>query len=132
ISQDAATLAQNAMRQFADLQMNMEYAKALGYYGVALLQMHRYTEALKTLRDAQKAFEKEKNEYWIAALDLHRADVHLALGRYWEAHSLAAQAKSRFDALQIPSRRMVSLVLLGRVALALKDAASAERYAKEI
>lgn len=132
ISQDAATLAQSANRQFTQLGMNYEEAKALGFYGVALSQMHRYTESLEIFRDAQKAFEKEGNEYWVAALDLHRADVHLALGRYWEAQSLATQAKKRFDALEIPSRRMISLVLLARVAMALNDVATAERYTCEI
>ena len=132
ISQDAATLAQSANRQFTDLGMSYEAAKALGFYGVALLQMRRYTEALEVFRDSQKAFEKEGNEYWVAALDLHRADVHLALGRYWEANSLATQAKNRFDALAIPSRRMLSLVLLARVAMALNNVAAAEAYANEI
>jgi CHAT domain-containing protein/tetratricopeptide (TPR) repeat protein len=132
ISQDAATLAQSANRQFKQLGMNYEAAKALGFYGVALLQMRRYAEALETFRDAQQGFEREKNEYWIAALDLYRADVHLALGRYWEAQSLATQAKNRFEALGIPSSRMLSLVLLGRVALARKDLAAAERYRGEI
>jgi CHAT domain-containing protein len=132
ISQDAATLAQSANRQFKQLGMSYEEAKALGFYGVALLQMHRYTESLEVFREAQKDFEKEGNEYWVAALDLHRADVHLALGRYWEAQSLATLAKNRFDALAIPSRRMLSLVLLARVALALNDIAAAERYTHEI
>jgi tetratricopeptide (TPR) repeat protein len=132
ISQDAATLALSANRQFKQLGMNYEQAKALGFYGVALLQMRRYAEALETFRDAQEGFEKEKNEYWIAALDLYRADVHLALGRYWEAQSLATKAKNRFETLAIPSRRMLSLVLLGRVALAKNDLAAAERYTGEI
>ena len=132
ISHDAATLAQSANRQFRRLGMNYEEAKALSFYGVALMQMQRYAEALETFREAQKGFEREKNEYWIAALDLYRADVHLSLGRYWEAHSLATQAKHRFEAVGIPSRRMLSRVLLGRVALALNDIAAAERYTSEI
>jgi CHAT domain-containing protein len=132
ISQDAATLAQSANRQFAEMGMNYEEAKALGFYGVALLQMHRYNDALEVFRESQKAFEKEGNEYWVAALDLHRADVHLALGRYWEANSLATQAKNRFDALAIPSRRMLSLVLLARVAMALNNLTAAEAHTREI
>src|SRR4029077_17189258 len=37
-----------------------------------------------------------------------------------------------FDQLKIPSKRIFSLVLLGRVALAVKDFISAESCAKEI
>jgi len=132
ISQDAATLAQSANLEFRQLGMRYEEAKALAFYGVALFQMRRYTESLETFRNAQKAFESEGNEYWVASLDLHRADVHLALGHYWEADALATQAKGKFDALEIPSRRMLSLVLLARVAVALNDLAAAGRYTREI
>ncbi len=132
ISQDAATLAQSANRRFTDLGMKYEEAKALAYYGVALYQMRRFGDSLGVFHEAQKIFESEGNEYWVGSLDLHRADVHLSLGRYWEAHSLATQAKSRFDTLKIPSRRMLSLVLLTRVALALNDIAAAEKYTVEI
>jgi hypothetical protein len=74
----------------------------------------------------------EKNHYWIGLLDLYRAEVHLSLERYWEAQALATQAKAAFDALSIPSKRIFSLVLLGRVAMALNNLIAAERYAEEI
>lgn len=132
IASDASTLAQSASRQFKQIGMVYEEAKALAFHGVALMQMNRFAEALETFRASQQAFEKEGNRYWVAVLDLYRADVYLELKRYWEAHSLASQAKQRFDALGVASRRMLSLVILGRIALGLDDILAAQKYTDEI
>jgi tetratricopeptide (TPR) repeat protein len=132
IAADAATLAQSASQQFKSIGMVYEEAKAMAYHGVALTQMQRYTEALEVFKDAQKKFESEGNQYWVGVLDLYRADVHLELRRYWEAHSLAIRAKERFEALQIPSRRLLSLVILGRIALSMDDTASAENHMSQV
>ena len=132
IAADAATLAQSASQQFKSIGMVYEEAKAMAYHGVALTQMQRFTEALEVFKDAQKKFESEGNEYWVGVLDLYRADVHLELRRYWEAHSLAIRAKERFEALQIPSRRLLSLVILGRIALSMDDTTSAENHMSQV
>ncbi|HTG72877.1 MAG TPA: CHAT domain-containing tetratricopeptide repeat protein [Terriglobia bacterium] len=132
ITSDASTLAQSASRQFKQIGMVYEEAKALAFHGVALMQMSRLAEALETFRASQQAFESEGNRYWVAVLDLYRADVYLQLQRYWEAHSLAAQARQRFEALAIPSRRMLSLVILGRISLSLNDIAAAQKNTEEI
>jgi CHAT domain-containing protein/tetratricopeptide (TPR) repeat protein len=132
IAADAAMLAQSASQQFKSIGMVYEEAKAMAYHGVALTQMQRYTEALEVFKDAHKKFESEGNQYWVGVLDLYRADVHLELRRYWEAHSLAIRAKERFEALQIPSRRLLSLVILGRIALSMDDTASAENHMSQV
>jgi CHAT domain-containing protein/tetratricopeptide (TPR) repeat protein len=132
IASDAATLAQRAGQQFREIGSLYEEAKAMAFHGVAFLQMRRFAEALETFRASQEGFAKEGNQYWVAVLDLYRADAYLELKRYWEAHSVANQALSRFEALKITSRRMLSLVLLGRVALSLNDAGAAEKYQAEI
>jgi hypothetical protein len=96
------------------------------------MQMRRFAEALEVFRESEQRFETEGNQYWVAVLDLYKADVHLELQRYWEAHSLASRARQRFDALEITSRRILSLVVLGRISLSLDDVASAQKYADEI
>src|SRR5207244_5877221 len=60
------------------------------------------------------------------------AEVHFSLQRFWEAQALASQAKTTFERLQLPSKRIFSLVLLGRVALALNNVTAAEAAANEI
>src|SRR5262245_2227757 len=132
LSKDAATLANRAMQQFRQIGMRYEEAKARTFYGVALMQMRRFGEALETFRVAQEEFEVEGNDYWVALLDVHRSDVHLALKRYSEARLLAANAKRRFEALGIPSRRILSLVMLARISIALDEVATAEEHLTEI
>lgn len=132
IPSDAAALAQSAARQFQQIGMTYEHSKALAFEGVALMQLQRYAEALERFRASQQGFESEGNRYWVAVLDLYKADVHLRLERYWEAHSLASQARQRFETLGIASRRMLSLVILGRIALRLDDVDAANIYADEI
>jgi len=132
LSKEAATLANRAIEQFNQIGMRYEEAKARTFYGVALMQMRRFGEALDIFRAAQKGFEVEGNDYWVALLDIHRADVHLALQRYREAQSLAAKAKQRFETLEIPSRRMLSLVLLARISIALDEVTTAEEHLAQI
>ncbi len=132
LSKDAATLASRAAEQFQTLGLAYEQAKAMAFYGVALIQMRRYSEALDVFRKAQAIYEAEGNLYWIALLDLYRAEVHFSLKRLWEAQALATQAKNTFQQLALPSKRIFSLVLLGRVALALDNLPGAEAATNEI
>jgi CHAT domain-containing protein/tetratricopeptide (TPR) repeat protein len=132
LSQDAAGLALRAAEQFGQLGLGYERAKATAFHGVALIQLRRFPEALEAFRNAQRIFEFENNQYWIGLLDLYRSEVHISLARYWEAQALAAQAKTTFDKLAIPSKKIFSLVLLGRVALALNDLIAAEAHTAEI
>ena len=132
LSKDAETLARRAAGQFKEIGLRYEQAKATAFLGAAQLQMRRYDEALDTFQRAQNMFELEGNLYWKGLLDLYRAEVYLSLERYWDAHTLAAQGKILFERTGIPSKTIQSLVLLGRIALALNDASSAEAFAAEI
>ena len=132
LSKDAAILAERAIEEFGQIPMPSEQARATAFYGVALMQMRRFAGALDAFRGAQEIFEEAGNLYWIGLLDLYRAEAHLSLQRLWEAQSLASQAKVIFEQLAIPSKRVFSLVLRGRVALALNDLAAAEESTREI
>ena len=132
LSKDAAILARRAIEEFGQIGLHHEQAKATVFVGVALMQLRRFPEALDAFREAQDIFEKEGNRYWKGLLDLYRAEAHLSLGRPWEAQALATLAKSVFDQLAIPSKRIASLVLLGRVAMTLTDLAAARAAAQEV
>ena len=132
LPKDAATLARRAAEQFKEIGLHYEEAKATAFLGVALFQMRGYSEALDAFQTAQNMFESEGNLYWRGLLDLYRAEVHLSLYRYWEAQTLAAQSKALFERTGFPSKTIVSLVLLGRIALAVNDISSAEAFAAEI
>src|SRR4029079_9709099 len=107
--------------QFNRIGMRYEEAKARTFYGMALMQMRRFEEAMGGFRGAQTQFEAEGNEYWVALIDIHQADVYLTLQDYRKAKSLAAKARQRFESLGVPSRSMLSLVLLARISIALHD-----------
>jgi tetratricopeptide (TPR) repeat protein len=132
LSSDASLLAERAISEFREIGMPFEEGRATAFNGVALMQTGRFAEALDAFRAAQKIFEAAGNHYWIGLLDLYRAEAHLALQRLWEAQALAMQAKLTFEHLGIPSKRIFSLVLLGRVSMALNDLAAAERATQEI
>ncbi len=132
LSKDAAMLAVRAAAQFEKLGLRYEQAKASAFYGVALIQQRRFTEALQVFRASQEIFELVKNRYWIGLLDLYRAEAYLSLQRYSEAQVLAGRATAVFEQLAIPSRKIFGLVLRGQVSLALSDLEAAERYSTEI
>ncbi len=132
LSKDAVALGTRAADQFEKIGMKYEQAKATAFRGVALIQMRHFSDALETFRTAQEIFEAEGNRYWIALLNLYRAEVHMSLLRYWEAQALATEAKAAFEELGLPSKRIFSLVLLGRVAMALSDITAAENHTREI
>ncbi len=117
LSKDASILARRAAEQFEILGLRHEHAKSLAFLGVALIQLRKPTDALEVFQVSRKEFELEGNLYWVGLLDLYRTEVHLSLKRLWEAKSLATSAKERFDRIGIPSKKVLSLVLLGRISL---------------
>ncbi|HEY2380589.1 MAG TPA: CHAT domain-containing tetratricopeptide repeat protein [Terriglobia bacterium] len=128
LPKEAATLARRAIEECNRIGMRCEEAKARTFFGVALMRLRRFDEALDIFRAARKGFEDEGNDYWIALLDIHAADVHLALQHYNDARLLAAEAKRLFETLGIPSCRMLSFALLVRIAIALNDVTTAEEH----
>ncbi|PYS52632.1 MAG: hypothetical protein DMG13_15710 [Acidobacteria bacterium] len=129
---DALTLAKRAAGSFQQLAMRYEQAKALTFVGIALAHDQQGNEALQVFREAQQIFEREKNLYWAASLELYRAQVHFLVGRFWEARSLAASALEHFTELGIPSKRAMALVLLTRVGLELSCLEQASGYSEQI
>ena len=132
LAEDALILARRAIAHFRILNLPYERAKATTFYGVAFMQLRRFDEALDAFSSALELFEKEGNLYWVGLLDLYRAELYFSVERYLDAQALARQAKQTFEQLAIPSKRIASLVLLGRIAYVLNDLAGAEVSTKEI
>ena len=132
LAKDAVTLAERAAGQFKEMGFHYEEAKATAFLGLALFQMGRHAEALEVFQRAEHTFESEGNLYWKGLLDVYRAEIYLSLQRNWEAHELALQGKALFEQMGSSSKTILSLVLLGRIALALNDVPSAEAFAAEI
>jgi tetratricopeptide (TPR) repeat protein len=114
LSKDAADLATRAAAKFKEIGMASEEAKATAFYGMSLVQCGRFPEALDVFREAQKIYEQESNLYWIGLLDLYRAEVDFSLARFSEAQTVASRAKSLLERAGVPSKHILSLVLLGQ------------------
>jgi len=131
LSAEAEALARRAIERFTALNQNFEIARSRAFLGVALMHQGRFTDALEAFEKSHRQFEDEGNIYWTGVLELYRAEVHNTLRRFWEARSLAHKARARFAQLRIPSKRILALVLLGRISLELKDLATADKAARE-
>jgi CHAT domain-containing protein len=129
---NAASLAKRAADKFLKLGMQYEHAKALAFLGLALCQNHQFGEALDVFRSSRSIFRQERNLYWAAILDLYIAEIMFSLGRISESRSLTLKAIDRFQELGIPSLKAVCLVLLGRIALQMRQIDRAQAYADEI
>jgi tetratricopeptide (TPR) repeat protein len=128
LSKDAAALAERASQRFKELGLDYEHAKATAFLGLALVQLGRFGEGLAAFQQAQAEFETEGNLYWVAVLDLYRADVKFTVKRFSEARDLASKANAQFEKIGIPSKRLLSLVILAKVSLALNEFAAADSY----
>jgi tetratricopeptide (TPR) repeat protein len=129
---DAAQLARSAAEAFKHLGMRYEQAKATAFLGVALTQNRQFGDALEVFRSAQSLFEEENNQYWVALSKLYRAEVLYAVGRLWEARALASSAHEKFNGIGVVSKRMLSTILLSRVALDLNQDSQAADYVRSI
>src|SRR5205823_2326707 len=92
----------------------------------------QFGDALTAFKEAQSLLKQDGNSFWNALLDLYRAEVLFSIGRLWEAHSLASAADSKFAELGYSAKRLVTLVLLGRVAMGLGRLDEAEHHARMV
>ena len=129
---DALVLAQAAANAFEALGSPYEQGKAIAFGGVALTQKRQFGDALTAFKQAQSLLKQDGNTFWSALLDLYRAEVLFSIGRFWEAHSLATAADAKFAQLAYPAKRLVTLVLLGRVSMALGRLDEAELHARMV
>jgi CHAT domain-containing protein/tetratricopeptide (TPR) repeat protein len=128
---DAAPLAERAAETFRTLGMRYERAKAIAFLGVASAQREDLKEALSILEQSRTMFQEEQNKYWLALLDLYRAELFFAMERLPEAQSLAQSALQSFTLLDSASRRVVALLLLARVALNLSKYDEARAHSEQ-
>src|ERR1041385_4419302 len=130
--QEASSAAEKAIESFRLQSMRYEQAKATVFFGVALTQNRQFGDALHAFRNAKVLFSEEGNAYWMALIDLYRAEVLFSLGRYWESDSIGKSAEKQFAKLRKPTNRAITLVLLARVAMQLARLEEAQLLADSI
>jgi tetratricopeptide (TPR) repeat protein len=132
LPQEASRAAERAIDSFGRQNMRYEQAKATAFFAIALTQNRQFGDALQAFKNAKALFSEEGNAYWIALLDLYKAEVLFSLGRYWESDSAAKSAERQFDKLGKTTNRAISLVLLARVAMQLGRLDEAQFFANAI
>jgi tetratricopeptide (TPR) repeat protein len=89
LHREAAGLAQRAMRSFQRLAMPYEQGKAIAFRGIAQGQLGLGRQALRTFGAARRTFLRERNDVWLALLDLYQAILLDRLGMTRKARQLA-------------------------------------------
>jgi CHAT domain-containing protein/tetratricopeptide (TPR) repeat protein len=114
---DAAELAQSAYKDFQQLGMGYEAAKALCQAGIAMSQQGKGYRALQYFDDARAIFVQEENQAWPSLVDLYRALTYFNEGHIREARSYCMAALDFFDRALLPDRAILCHLLLARLSL---------------
>jgi CHAT domain-containing protein len=121
LSEEAAQMAQEAVKLFEKLGTGYEAAKSLVNHAIALSQQEMASEALALFSKARELFVKEGNHVWPSLIDLYEAVVYFHQGRYPEAHRLCETAYEFFRTSVLPAKAIVCRLLLARLALTTGD-----------
>lgn len=128
--EESVDMAGKSFAQFQELGMNFEAARSLANLAVAAGLQDDSSRSLQLFSQAKKIFLREKNQVWPFLLDLYKAIVLFKEGDYSEARHLAFAALEFFQTDQIPSKHVLCLLLLTRIALKAGQLDDASRYSR--
>lgn len=126
-NQEAEELAQQAFTSFERLGMGYEAAKALCQSATALSQRGKIFRALVTFAQARMIFVKEKNQVWVALIDLYQALAYYHDGRIEESRLSCLAAMNFFRDSQLPGKAILCRLLLARLSLKQGEIAAARQ-----
>lgn len=130
LSSEAARLSRRAWLAFEKLGTGYEMAKSLANHAIALSHQGKAFRALSLFEQARGIFIKEKNPVWPWIIDLYRALVLYDEGRLFESRRLARGALAFFQDSALPSKAVLSHLLLARLSLRIGDVSTAYRECK--
>jgi CHAT domain-containing protein len=113
--EDGLAASQSAIRQFTELQMTAELAKAKMYQGVAHLHLGALDQSALVLQDARALFTQEGNEIYQALCDLYLSEVAVRQERWDQAISLCQAAGRIFEANQLDGKAAYAQFQLARI-----------------
>ncbi len=131
LSEDAATMAEEALDAFRQLRMGYEAAKSLSYLAIAHGQRGKVLRALELFREARAMFVREQNTVWLALLDLYQAIILFDAGRLFEARRSCLAALESFRSSALASKAILCQLLLSRLALRMGDMGDLEAARRE-
>jgi CHAT domain-containing protein len=125
---EASQLAREANEHFQRLGFGYEAAKALVFGAIAASRQGQTFEGIKLFSTARELFISDKNHVWPSLIDLYEALVLFNEGRLFEARRLCVAAREFFSTSSMRSKAVLAELLLARIALRMKDAASARTH----
>ena len=128
LSEEAAQMAQVAVKLFEHLGMGYEVAKGLANHAIALGLQEKGSEALELFGKARQQFVKEGSEVWPSLIDLYRALVLFNQRRFAEAQQACEAAHEFFRMSVLPTKAIFCRLLMARLALEATDLESAQRH----
>jgi tetratricopeptide (TPR) repeat protein len=128
MSTEGARLAESARGGFRKLNMGYEMAKAFAFAGLAANQLGHRVQALKLFEKARNLFDQEKNQLWLAVLDLYCAVVSFEGGDDKTASRLSRAAFDVFISHDIQVRAAFCELLLARMALRAGELHAAQQH----
>ena len=125
---EATQLAREANEHFQQLGFGYEAAKALVFGAIAASRQGQTFEGIKLFSTARELFIRDKNHVWPSLIDLYEALVLFNEGRLFEARRLCTAARDFFSNSSMRSKAVLAELLLARIALRMKDAATARTH----
>jgi len=125
LSDEALETADEAFRQFVELELHYEAAKARTNQAIALGQLRQTSRSVEVFADARGRFLEEGNPVWPHVIDLFHATVVAQEGNHSEAQRLCLNAAEFFDHSGMPNKKILCHILLGRLALRRGDCGTA-------
>ena len=129
--EESVEMAEKSFAQFEELGMNFEAGRSLANLAVAAGLQGNSPRSLQLFSKAKEIMLREKNQAWPSLLDLYQAVVLSNEGNFTEAKGLAIAALEFFQTDQIPSKHVLCLLLLARIALKTGRLEEASRYCRE-
>jgi CHAT domain-containing protein len=127
LSAEARDSAQEGARHFQKLGMGYEEAKCTAYEAMAHSQLGKAVHSLELFAAARGKFVREKNLVWPWLLDLYQAIVLYNEGRLFEGRRLCNGAADFFETSFLPTKAVLSRLLLARFALSMREFDAARR-----
>ena len=130
LAQDAAPMADQAMRGFAAMSMPFEQAKSMVNLAIATHRLGDSHKALSWFREAKRIFTQEKNNAWQALISLYESMVFLDIGTLQQAKRTCKQALNFFARAGLERREIFSQLVLVRILIAMGQLLTAQQLCR--
>jgi CHAT domain-containing protein/tetratricopeptide (TPR) repeat protein len=131
LADEAAELAAQALKQFEELGMNYEAAKAVTILALTTSRGSNRRGAHALFNRARRLFAREHNQVWLGLLDFYEALALFRDERYAGATLLCHHARRQLEHHLLPGKAALCDLLLSRLALQSGDVALAEQACRD-